>query len=40
MDIEKWMRIKNSGIAVTVINLILLAIQILLYLSVTFWGCA
>nr|DAH90315.1 MAG TPA: hypothetical protein [Caudoviricetes sp.] len=33
MDIEKWKRIRNAGIAVTVINLVLLAIQILLWLS-------
>lgn len=33
MDIEKWKRIKNAGIAITVINLALLVIQILLLLS-------
>ena len=33
MDIEKLKRIRNAGIAITVINLILLAVQILLLLS-------
>ena len=33
MEIDKWNKIKNAGIAVTAINLILLAIQILLLLS-------
>lgn len=33
MDIDKWKKIKNAGIAITAINLALLAIQILLWLS-------
>ena len=33
MDIEKLKRIRNAGIAITAINLILLAVQILLLLS-------